>query len=183
MYQIKTSWASVWSFSWPKQTDSIETTRGPPCDPTARDNNRSEGTTTVVAIDTQKEWYFPTPTAHENHLEHLRKRNIWALLSNKFNQCFWMRGWACVCCCCFFFPSFFFRPRGMWRFPGQRSDLSRSCDLYAAVAVLDPLTHCAGWGIKLLSQDSKDTADPVVPQRELPGHVFWVFVFVVFGGK
>ena len=36
-----------------------------------------------------------------------------------------------------------------------------------AVAPLDPLTHCAGQGIELASWRCRDTADPIVPQREL----------------
>ena len=46
---------------------------------------------------------------------------------------------------------------------GQRSDQIGA----AAVAMLAPLTHCAGLEIKLVSWHWRDTTDPVAPQQEL----------------
>ena len=37
----------------------------------------------------------------------------------------------------------------------------------AAAAVLDPLTHCAGPGIKPASWSCRDAIDPVAPQEKL----------------
>ena len=53
-------------------------------------------------------------------------------------------------------------------FRGQGSDLSHSCDLSFSYGNAGSLTLCTGLGIKLVSQRSRDAADPLVPQRELP---------------
>ena len=50
-------------------------------------------------------------------------------------------------------------------FPGQRSDLSYSYSYGNARS----LAHCAGPGIKPVSQHSGETAVPIVGQRELRG--------------
>lgn len=45
-----------------------------------------------------------------------------------------------------------------------------TCDLAAAGATQDPLTHCAGmggWGIEPVSWIRRATIDPIVPQREI----------------
>lgn len=63
MYQIKNSWASVWSLSWTKQTDFIETTQDLSSDHTGGDSD-AEGITGIVTVDSQKEQYFPTGAAH-----------------------------------------------------------------------------------------------------------------------
>ena len=48
---------------------------------------------------------------------------------------------------------------------GVPTDLA---DTYtAAAATLDPLSHCAGPGIKLVSWCCRDTANLVAPQQEL----------------
>ena len=72
-------------------------------------------------------------------------------------------------------------------FLGQGSDLSRIFDLHCCAAMLDPLTHCAGLGIKPASQCSRDAADPVAPQWEpqkiyfllitLPLSLLFIFIF------
>ena len=72
MYQIKTSWAGVLSFSWLNQTDSTETTQDPRCDPTARDKH-SDSSARIVAVALRRK-YFPSLAAHWNHLETLRKK-------------------------------------------------------------------------------------------------------------
>lgn len=53
-------------------------------------------------------------------------------------------------------------------FPGQGSDLSCIGDLYHSCGNSRSLTHCAGPGIEPVSQHSRDVADPIVPQWELP---------------
>ena len=60
-------------------------------------------------------------------------------------------------------------------FLGQGSDLSCSCNLYAAVAVPDPLTHCSRPGIEPVSWYCRDATNLLVPQWELLD--CWVFVF------
>ena len=64
----------------------------------------------------------------------------------------------------FFFFSFLATPRHV-EFPGQRSDLSLSCNL------CNPLAQCAGAGIEPVSWSCRDAADPIVQQWELL-HVF-----------
>ena len=43
----------------------------------------------------------------------------------------------------FFFFFFFGRTHGMWKFPGQGSNLRCSCDLYHSWGKTGSLTHCA----------------------------------------
>ena len=71
--------------------------------------------------------------------------------------------------CFFFFFFFIFGPPHMWHleFPGQGSDLSCSSDLSQSYSQAGSLTHCAGLGIKPLSQRFQDAADPFAPQQEL----------------
>ena len=57
-------------------------------------------------------------------------------------------------------------------FQGQGSDPSHSCDLSHSCSDARSLTHCAGPEIKLVSQCSQDTANPIVPQWELPLYLF-----------
>ena len=52
-------------------------------------------------------------------------------------------------------------------FPGQGSDWSHRCDLSHGCGYARSLTHCAGPGIKPVSQHSQDTTNPVVPLQEL----------------
>ena len=52
-------------------------------------------------------------------------------------------------------------------FLGQGSDPSHSCDLHHGYGDTGSATHCAGPGIKPVSQCSRDATDPVAPQREL----------------
>ena len=68
-------------------------------------------------------------------------------------------------------------------FPGQGSDLSCSCDLYHSWGNTGSLTHCAGLGMKPVSQHSREDADPFAPQRELLNSqiVHHVFVFQSMG--
>ena len=53
---------------------------------------------------------------------------------------------------CLWSPSFFFflfwLPRGIWKFLGQRSDLSFSCDLCHSCCNTGSLTHCAEREVK-----------------------------------
>ena len=53
-------------------------------------------------------------------------------------------------------------------FPGKGSDLSCRCSLCCSCGNAGFLTHCAGLGMETTSHCSRDTADPVSPQRELP---------------
>ena len=68
-------------------------------------------------------------------------------------------------------------------FLGQGSDLSRSynlhcsCHLPAAVAMWDPLTHCAG--LVMESWCCRNAFDLVVPQRELRNHSILEGTFTV----
>ena len=52
-------------------------------------------------------------------------------------------------------------------FPGQGSDLSYSCDLSHSCGNTRSLTHCAGPGIKPVSQCFQDATNPIVPQGKL----------------
>ena len=54
-----------------------------------------------------------------------------------------------------------------YEFLGQGSDPSCSHDLSHSHGNAGSLTHCARLGIEPASQCSQDTADPIVPQREL----------------
>ena len=66
---------------------------------------------------------------------------------------------------------FFFSFLAAWQlmeFPGQGSHPSHSGDLSCSYSNASSLTHCAGPGLKPVSQCSQDAANPVVPQRELP---------------
>ena len=48
------------------------------------------------------------------------------------------------------FAGFFYgHTHGIGKFPGQGLNLNYSCDLPAAAAMLDPLTHCTRLGIEL----------------------------------
>ena len=65
-----------------------------------------------------------------------------------------------------------FKPYGVAR-PGDQLDPQATVAAYAmAVAMPDPLTHCARLGIKPASWHCRDTANPVVPQQELPFVLF-----------
>ena len=65
------------------------------------------------------------------------------------------------------FFSSFLATRQYMQFLGQSSDLSRSYDLHRSCSTLDPLTFCAWQGIQPVSWHCRDTANPLVPQREL----------------
>lgn len=52
-------------------------------------------------------------------------------------------------------------------FLGQGSDPSYSCDLHCSYSNTGVLIHCAGPGNKIVSQDSRDTINPTVPQPQL----------------
>ena len=54
-------------------------------------------------------------------------------------------------------------------FPGQGSDVSHSCDPCHGWGSDGSFTHCAVPGIELVSQCSKDAADPIALQWELCG--------------
>ena len=69
-------------------------------------------------------------------------------------------------CASFFFFFLFWPLCSMWKFLGQGSDPSHSCDLCHSSD--NPLTHCAGPGIEPVSWCSRDASDPVAPQWELP---------------
>ena len=69
----------------------------------------------------------------------------------------------CLGILCLFF-AFFLADLLHMEFLGQESDPSCSCDLGLSYSNARPLTHCAGLGIEPVSQCSKHTAGPVVPQ-------------------
>ena len=62
-------------------------------------------------------------------------------------------------------------------FPGQRSDLSCSCDLCQSCGNAGSSTHCAGLGIEPASQLSQDATDPIAPELELQ-QILFTFVFL-----
>ena len=68
------------------------------------------------------------------------------------------------------FQFFFFFFSAPWHMEllSQGSDWSCSCELSRNCSNTGFLTHCAGLGITPKSQHSQDTADPVMPQWELP---------------
>ena len=63
---------------------------------------------------------------------------------------------------------------------GQGSDASHSCDPCHSRVKAGSLTHCAGPGIELASQGSRDTTNPVVPQGELLFVQPLYFIFLSF---
>ena len=77
------------------------------------------------------------------------------------------KSFLCVRVVVTFFPPILATP---WHagFSGQGSDPSHSCDLSHRCDNAGSLTHCAGPGIKPMSQSSKDAPYPDVPQGELP---------------
>ena len=56
---------------------------------------------------------------------------------------------------------------GHMEFPGQGSDLSRSCDPRYSCGNRGSLTHCAELGIEPATQCTRDVANPIAPQQEL----------------
>ena len=81
-------------------------------------------------------------------------------------------------CCVFSYTDFFDHPvaYGVWW-----SDLScSSCSLSHSCSKAGSLTHCARLGIEPASQCSKDTADPIVLQWELPEVFNFDVPFVYF---
>lgn len=65
-----------------------------------------------------------------------------------------------------FLVLFFAAPWHM-EFPGQRPDLSQSCDPSRSCNDARFLTHCSGTGIEPTSQHLQGTTNPVAPWREL----------------
>ena len=53
-------------------------------------------------------------------------------------------------------------------FPGQGSDLSHGYDLCHSFSNTGSLSHCTKLGTESACQCARNTADPVVPQQELP---------------
>ena len=81
----------------------------------------------------------------------------------------WDQAWNLILFFFFFFPlSPFLAAPWHMEFPGQGSDPSHKSVTYTRPeAMLDPLIHCAGLGIKPISWHCRDATDPVAPQREL----------------
>ena len=71
----------------------------------------------------------------------------------------------------FFFFNFLATPQHMEPL-SQGLDLSCSCDLCHDCGNARSPAHCAELGIKPVSQRSRDAADPIVPQQELPNEIF-----------
>ena len=69
-----------------------------------------------------------------------------------------------------FFFSFLATPQHM-EFPGQGSDPSHSCNPGCCCNNMRPLTHCAGPGIKPVSQRTRDSTNPTALRRGTPGLV------------
>ena len=82
---------------------------------------------------------------------HIRKLPKW-----KKNRVLWLQ----------LFFSFLAAPWHM-AFPGQGSDSSHSGDLRHWYSNSGSSTHCAGPGIKLASQHSRDAIDTTVPRQKL----------------
>ena len=55
-------------------------------------------------------------------------------------------------------------PRGIWSSQARDQTRAAAVTQAAAVAAPDPLTHCAGLGIKPASWCCRDAADPIAPQ-------------------
>ena len=68
--------------------------------------------------------------------------------------------------------NFFWPPCCMWRFPGQGSDLSHSCDPCNSYNSAGSLTHCTRRRTEPTSQCSRDASDPIVPQQKLLEFLF-----------
>ena len=92
MYQIKTRWASVLSFSWLNQTDSTETTQDPPLWPHCKRQPFRKHHQDCCS-DTEKE-IFPISGCPLESLGDLEKKKIWAVMTKKLNWHFWVRSWA-----------------------------------------------------------------------------------------
>ena len=67
----------------------------------------------------------------------------------------------------FFFFFLFWLPHGIWNFWARDQIQAAVVTQAAAVATVEPLTHCAGPGIEPACWRCKDTADPIVPQGAL----------------
>ena len=65
----------------------------------------------------------------------------------------------------FFFFSLIWMPYGMWKFLGQGSDLSQR-------TAPDPLTHCAGPGIKPASWCCRNATDARLHHRANPSNFY-----------
>ena len=82
------------------------------------------------------------------------------------------------------FPSFFSFLATLWymEFLSQGSDRTAFTTYAAAVAVLNPVTHCAWPGIEPASWCCRDPDDPIMPQRELLIFFFFFLSFLLFLG-
>ena len=63
---------------------------------------------------------------------------------------------------------------GLWSSRVMNSVWARGTTYEAAAAMLDPLTHCAGLGIKTASWRCRDATDPTASQRKL---LFFFFLY------
>ena len=63
---------------------------------------------------------------------------------------------------------FFCLPHGIWRSQGRDQNSAAVATYTKAVVTRDPLTNCAGPGVEPVSWHCRDTANPIVPQWEIP---------------
>ena len=69
----------------------------------------------------------------------------------------------------------FWLPHGIWHSLARDQVQATVATCITAMTVLDPLTHCAGPGIKPVSWCCRDVADPVAPQWELLSVLLFLF--------
>ena len=65
----------------------------------------------------------------------------------------------------------------MWSSQARDQIRAAVATCVTAVAMPDPLTHCARLGIKPVAWCCRDSADPCVPQWELTGFIFLSSIF------
>ena len=73
---------------------------------------------------------------------------------------------------CFVF-SLFGHTHSIWKFPGQGSNPSQSCNLHHSCSNTRPLTHCAGPGIKLAPPQRQATSLIHCITVGTPDHCWW----------
>ena len=82
-----------------------------------------------------------------------------------------------------FFFFFFWLPRGIWSSWARVQIQAAVATKATAVATFGSLTHCAGPGIKPVSQHSQDDANSVTPQWEHQSFFFFRATLVAYGSS
>ena len=78
----------------------------------------------------------------------------------------------------FFFFFFFSHPYGIWKFLGQRSNPTHSCDLHHRCSNAGSLTPCTGLGIEVVPSQRQARSLTHCPQWEL--YIYQYFLISTF---